>query len=60
MSLYEFATESPWLTFFIVWMITALIFRCWNRLLRHLSVRRRGWPPEHLDADGDWMPKDDG
>ena len=29
----------------------------WNRFLRMLMVRKHGWPPEHLDADGDWKPK---
>jgi hypothetical protein len=25
-----------------------------NRFIRHLNVRKAGWPPAHLDADGDW------
>lgn len=25
-------------------------------VLRSLLVLARGWPPEHLDADGDWKP----
>jgi hypothetical protein len=28
-------------------------FRLVNRLLRHLNIRKAGWPPEYLDADGD-------
>jgi hypothetical protein len=28
-----------------------------NRILRTISVRKHGWPPEHLDADGDWKPQ---
>lgn len=27
-----------------------------NRLLRTVKVVLRGWPPAHLDADGDWRP----
>lgn len=22
--------------------------------MRTLMIRKHGWPPEHLDADGDW------
>jgi hypothetical protein len=33
------------------------LFRCWNRFLRHMSVRKAGWPPSHIDADGDWKPE---
>lgn len=25
-----------------------------NRFIRHLSIRKAGWPPAHVDADGDW------
>ena len=32
-------------------------FRLINRVLRTIKVTARGWPPEHLDADGDWKPK---
>lgn len=28
----------------------------WTRALRAIKVCARGWPPEHLDADGDWKP----
>lgn len=30
--------------------------RLWNRTMRTLRVSLRGWPPAHLDADGDWKP----
>lgn len=51
-SFWTFA--GSWL-FFTVTVRT--LFLCWNRFLRHLSVRSRGWPPSHLDADGDWKPE---
>ena len=34
--------------------LIALPFKVVNRFLRHLNIRRAGWPPTHLDADGDW------
>jgi hypothetical protein len=30
------------------------ILRFWIRLFRVLMVRKHGWPPSHLDADGDF------
>lgn len=31
-----------------------MIVRMWARYMRYLSVKSKGWPPSHLDADGDW------
>lgn len=33
------------------------LLRAWSRLMRTLMVRKHGWPPSHLDADGDWESK---
>lgn len=45
----------PWLGFcFIGGAIIDVAAKCWSRFLRHLNVRKHGWPPSHLDADGDW------
>lgn len=30
------------------------LLKIWVRFTRVLMVRKHGWPPEHLDADGDW------
>ena len=30
--------------------------KSWGRFLRMLMVRKHGWPPDHLDADGDFNP----
>jgi hypothetical protein len=34
--------------------LTGVIFQ---RLFRTITVLFRGWPPSHLDADGDWKSK---
>ncbi len=47
---YAFAAEHPILTFCLIY-ITGQIT---HRVLRTLLVIARGWPPPHLDADGDW------
>lgn len=33
------------------------IFKFYNRFMRMLMVRKQGWPPAHLDADGDFILK---
>jgi len=38
----------------ILGIFTGFIFRTFNRLLRTVRIVARGWPPEHLDADGDF------
>ena len=63
-----FASGSPWLAFFlaclVLWFVAQLllapfnlVFRCWNRWLRSRNIAARGWPPAHLDADGDFRPE---
>lgn len=45
----------------LVWCVgrlaAGLAFRLGNRILRTVKVCARGWPPAHLDADGDWKPR---
>jgi hypothetical protein len=53
-TLLQFASESPYLTFGVAWLASALAFRVVNRILRTVKVAVRGWPPPHLDADGDF------
>ena len=65
MSIYEFMTNSPFLTFFIIVGIGIILdsiltfcFKCINRSLRTINIRKNGWPPEHCDADGDFKPNE--
>ena len=47
-----------WLgTVLLLWIPFRLILRMWIRFMRMLSVRSKGWPPPHLDADGDFKPE---
>lgn len=51
---YNFASNSPVLTFFLI-LLTIEFFRMViRRGYRCIMVTARGWPPEHLDADGDF------
>lgn len=58
MNAYDVMAASPYLTFILgvlsLLTITHAMFRCWNRLMRHMNIRKHGWPPQHLDADGDF------
>jgi len=38
-------------------LLFLLPLRCWTRFIRHLNIRKAGWPPPHLDADGDFRPE---
>lgn len=59
---YTFAGIHPWLTFFLAWLfISGCIeypLKIINRLIRHRNIVARGWPPAHLDADGDWKKEE--
>jgi hypothetical protein len=60
--LLHFITENPFLSFLTVLVITYIPIQSllvgWARLLRHLNVRKHGWPPSHCDADGDPVATD--
>lgn len=54
--LYKFASESPWLAFFLALTIGNVLIsplKLVNRWIRHRNIVARGWPPFHLDGDGD-------
>lgn len=51
---YSFASENPWLTFFLSWVVFDALLKLWNRTLRHWNIQKHGYPPPHCDADGDF------
>lgn len=64
MSFWEFANNSPWLTFFLALIAGGvlrapfhMVTRMTTRITRSRNIAARGWPPAHLDADGDWKPE---
>ena len=58
MDVFQFMSDSPWLTFFLAVIagnvILGLLVKLPNRLLRHLNIWKHGYPPAHCDADGDF------
>jgi len=63
MNIYEFMSNNPYLTFFLVvgigLMLETTLKFCINRPLRHMNIRKHGWPPEYCDADGDFAKSDE-
>lgn len=45
-----------WLAWPVLGTAHALLFKIPDRIMRTIRVCAKGWPPEHLDADGDWKP----
>lgn len=56
-----FADEHWFLSFWIIvfgyFLLKAVLWHLPNRILRTINVLMRGWPPAHIDADGDWRPQ---
>jgi hypothetical protein len=58
------ADLHPFLAFCELWLIGCIVhlaitfsFKTINRFLRTVRIWRAGWPPAHLDADGDFKPE---
>lgn len=47
-----------WLALCLIMLLHAICFRLPNRIIRHRNIVARGWPPAHLDADGDLLSND--
>jgi hypothetical protein len=41
----------------IIGAVLKTIMFMWNRLFRHMNIRKHGYPPSHCDADGDFKNK---
>jgi hypothetical protein len=48
-----------WGVIILLVLPVSLILNLWSRFMRMIMVRKHGWPPSHLDADGDWPKKDE-
>lgn len=57
MEIIQYILSGFWRFFgFLVLFILSInfLFKCWSRVWRHMNIRKHGWPPSHLDADGDF------
>lgn len=62
LELLKYATSGFWVfigSFLLfnglLYFIINMILRIWSRFVRLLMVYKHGWPPDHLDADGDHL-----
>lgn len=60
MTIWDFASGSPYLATFIAFLVIMLIRSVsktivvgWSRWLRSRNIRVHGWPTAPVDADGD-------
>jgi hypothetical protein len=51
--------KDPWVLFWIVLVIVLLIRSMWKSRERTIRIKERGWPPNHLDANGDFREIDE-
>lgn len=59
MNIYQFMSDSPIVTVFLGYLLAELLLKVISRSIRGIVVSIRGWPPAHLDADGDWKKDDE-
>lgn len=57
MNIFQFMSESPWLTFFLFLIVGTGIAQMGIRAFRAININKHGWPPPHCDADGDLKPE---
>jgi hypothetical protein len=56
---YQFMGEHTFLAFISIYYVIKMPFTLTNRYIRSRNIRARGWPPAHLDADGDFNTNTD-
>lgn len=61
--MWEFATANPGYTFLIVLVlvgtVSSLVLIPIKLFFRSRNIKAQGWPPPHLDADGDFKESED-
>lgn len=61
MNIWQFMADNP-VTTIILAVIAATCFKtvfwAFNRHLRSRNIVAMGWPPEHVDADGDFKAEE--
>jgi len=52
---YDFCRDLPWLAFILI----CAAYYTVSHVIRAINIGLRGWPPDHLDADGDHKGRKD-
>lgn len=61
MNIFEFMDARPAITIILsilVFIVFILIVQLPNIILRHLNIRKYGYPPPHCDVDGKFEDHD--
>lgn len=56
---FELATQDVFHAIFcglVIYLPFRYAFKFYNRWIRHKNIAAHGYPPPHLDADGDFKP----
>lgn len=53
MNVLQLAYDHPVLAFCVIAIIVHNLCCVFKAFIRHLNIRKAGWPPAYLDADGD-------
>lgn len=56
----DWALEHPWMTFWIFIVLLCVTGDAIKFTFRTINIAAHGWPPEHLDADGDFKSEESG
>lgn len=51
--MWQFMSEHPTAAFFIAWVLAWAFVSPFRLYFRSRNIQAQGWPPDHLDADGD-------
>lgn len=56
MEIIKFIFSNFWIWLGFVLILSGIgdfILKMYNQTLRHINIKKHGYPPEHCDADGD-------
>jgi hypothetical protein len=56
-AMWDFACHYPGYAFCVLGMICLTAYGLWSRAMKTLAVRKSGWPPAHLDANGNFRDR---
>lgn len=59
MALLSWIGDHPVLTVILAYLVIKGVVIAIALPFRAMNIRRHGWPPEHLDADGDYKKPQD-
>ncbi len=59
MNIWDYMDKHWFTAFCVLTTLASMPLYAWKYLTRHLNIRKRGWPPPHCDADGDFKQEEE-